>query len=84
VDSALAGLLRLETSAGLDRPAVVALADLSARTLPRFASDPVRDPRAPQNLYPVGALEGRLRHLLGDSMKIRRALLAQLHEEATA
>jgi hypothetical protein len=84
VDSALAGLVRLETSASLDLPSVRALADVSARTLPRFASDPVRDPRAPQNLYPVGALEARLRHRLGDSMKIRRALVAQLHEEVSA
>ena len=54
---------------------------MSARSLPRFASDPVRDPRAPQNLYPVGALEARLRHRLGDPLLIRRATLAHLHEE---
>ncbi len=83
VDSSLAGLLRLETSASLDLAAVRALADTSARYLPRFASDPVRDPRAPQNLHPVGALEARLRHRLGDSLLIRRATLAHLHEEVT-
>ena len=81
VDSPLAGLVRLETSASLDRGAVSALADLSARELPRFASDPSRDPRAPQNLYPVGALEARLRHLLGDPVLIRQATLARLHEQ---
>lgn len=84
VDSPLAALLRLETSAGLDLAAVRVLADASARELPRFASDPGRDPRAPQNLYPVGALEARLRHLLGDPVLIRRAALARLHEEVTA
>jgi hypothetical protein len=84
VDSSLAGLVRLETAASLDLAAVRALADTSARYLPRFASDPARDPRAPQNLYPVGALEARLRHRLGDSLLIRRATLARLHEEITA
>lgn len=81
VDSSLAGLVRLETSASLDLATVRALADTSARYLPRFASDPARDPRAPQNLYPVGALEARLRHRLGDSLVIRRATLACLHAE---
>jgi hypothetical protein len=76
--------VRLETAASLDLAAVRALADTSARYLPRFASDPARDPRAPQNLYPVGALETRLRHRLGDSLLIRRATLARLHEEVTA
>jgi hypothetical protein len=83
VDSSLAGLVRLETAASLELAGVRSLADTSARYLPRFASDPVRDPRAPQNLYPVGALEARLRHRLGDSLLIRRATLAHLHEEAT-
>ncbi|HSB60567.1 MAG TPA: hypothetical protein VLI67_02535, partial [Vicinamibacteria bacterium] len=41
------------------------------------------DPRAPQNLYPVGALEARLRHLLGDPVLIRQATLARLHEQVT-
>ncbi|MFI5007985.1 MAG: hypothetical protein ACHQKZ_11120 [Solirubrobacterales bacterium] len=81
VDSTLAGLVRLETSASLDLAAVRALADTSARYLPRFASDPARDPRAPQNLYPVGALEARLRHRLGDALVIRRATLSCLHDE---
>jgi hypothetical protein len=58
--------------------------DTSARTLPRFASDPIRDPRAPQNLYPVGALEACLRHRMGDATIVRRATLARLHEEVTA
>jgi hypothetical protein len=60
------------------------LADLSARELPRFASDATRDPRAPQNLVPIGALEARLRHRLGDPTIIRRAIEARLHQEVTA
>lgn len=81
VDSPLAGLVRLETSASLDLVTVRALADTSARYLPRFASDRAHDPRAPQNLHPVSALEARLRHRLGDAALIRRATLAHLHEE---
>jgi len=84
VDTPLAGVVRLETAGSLDRLRVVALADLSVRCLPRLASDPARDPRAPQNLYPIGGLEARLRHLLGDAVLVRRAILAQVHEEVSA
>jgi hypothetical protein len=82
IDSALTGVVRLETSASLDLARACALADASARELPRFASRSDRDPRAPQNLHPIGALEDRLRHLLGDHLVIRRAIEARLHEEA--
>jgi hypothetical protein len=51
--------------------------------LPVFASQPGRDPRAPQNLYPVGALETQLRHRLGDAQLVRRAIEAHLLEETT-
>jgi uncharacterized protein len=84
VDTALAGVVRLETSGALDLARVTALADLSARYLPRFASDPARDPRAPQNLYPIGGLEARLRHLLGDPLLLRRAIEEHVHDEVTA
>lgn len=84
IESALTGIVRLEapSSTGLDR--VRDLADLSARELPRFASEAARDPRAPQNLLPIGALEARLKHLLGDPTVVRRAIEVQLHEEAVA
>jgi len=84
VDTALAGVVRLETSAALDLARVTALADLSARYVPRFASDPTRDTRAPQNLYPIGGLEARLRHLLGDPMLLRRAIEEHVHDEVMA
>ena len=49
------------------RPAdAVALADVVAATLPRFASEPHKDSRAPQNLYPIAGLERALRRRLGD------------------
>jgi hypothetical protein len=84
IDTPLAGVVRLETPGSLDRLRVRQLADVSARCLPRFASDPARDPRAPQNLYPIGGLEARLRHLLGDTLLVRRAIAAQVHEEVSA
>ncbi len=70
------GLVRCEVSA--DQPvadAVRAAAKASA-TLPRFASSLHKDPRAPQNLYPIGGLERELRHRLGDREMAVRALRA--------
>ena len=79
IDSSLAGVVRLETSGALGLSASRELADTSARELPRFASSPARDPRAPQNLYPIGGLEAALKHLLGDHLVVRRAIEARLH-----
>ena len=76
--------MRLEAKAARGLAEARALADLSARELPRFASDAMRDPRAPQNLFPIGGLEARLKHLLGDPAVVRRAVEAQLHSEVTA
>jgi hypothetical protein len=78
----LAGLVRcevrLEHGVARARP----IADRLARTLVRFAGRPGIDPRAPQNLIPVGALEARLRHLLGHPTVVRRALQRKLAEAA--
>ena len=74
--------MRLETSGALGLSAARELADASARELPRFASSPERDPRAPQNLYPIGGLETALRHLLGDHLVVRRAIESRLQREA--
>lgn len=60
-----AGVVRCEASGDLPRPEAIHLADVSIATLPRFASEPHKDGRAPQNLYPIAGLEQRLRHLLG-------------------
>lgn len=59
------GIVRIEMfqALGLDRARE--LADQLAGLLPRFAGVAHRDPRAPQNLQPVGALERHLRRLLG-------------------
>lgn len=71
-----AGIVRVECSTELDIAAAVALADLSVVTLPRFASTPYKDPRAPQNLIPIAGLERRLRRMIGDSRLLHRALVA--------
>jgi hypothetical protein len=69
-----AGVVRVECSAELTAPAAIELAHLSLVTLPRFASTPYKDPRAPQNLIPIAGLERRLRARLGDARLLHRAL----------
>jgi hypothetical protein len=69
-----AGVVRLECSADLPAAPAVALADLTARLLPPLASAPHKDPRAPQNLVPIGGLERELRRRLGDQQLLYRAL----------
>jgi uncharacterized protein len=74
----LAGLVRCEVPMGIGRDAAIAIADRVACHLPTFAGRPGVDPRAPQNLTPVGALEARLKHRLGSKLMIERALKAHL------
>lgn len=69
-----AAVVRCEASADLTLAQARSLADRCARTLPRFASEPHKDPRAPQNLYPIGGLERELRRRLGDAAWVYRAL----------
>jgi len=78
----LGGVMRLECSATAGLPLASELADQTATLLPGLASSPVRDPRAPQNLTPVGALESHLTHLLGDRRLIHRLLAASIAGEA--
>ncbi|MFN0091336.1 MAG: hypothetical protein ACKVWR_13875 [Acidimicrobiales bacterium] len=70
------GVVRCEAAASLELVEAVTLADASAAGLGRFASAPHKDPRAPQNLYPIGGLERELRRRLGDPVLLHRALLA--------
>lgn len=81
IDGAMAGVVRLEVAAAQGLSTAQDLAALTCAILPRFAPQPGRDARAPQNLFPVGALETVLRHRLGDGMLIRRALEVRLLEE---
>lgn len=67
------GIARIEVPRALGVPQAAAIADQVAGVLPLFAGVPHRDPRAPQNLQPVGALEAFLRRLLGNAPLTRRA-----------
>jgi hypothetical protein len=68
------GVVRCEATAELAPEAVVKLAQHVSALLARFASEPHKEPRAPQNLYPIAGLERALRRRLGDSGVIYRAL----------
>jgi hypothetical protein len=59
------GVARLETSQSIGLEAAQAVVDQMVAVLPRFAGVSHIDPRAPQNLQPVAALETELRHRLG-------------------
>jgi hypothetical protein len=69
------GIVRCECSPDLAPAAAMDLANTTAAVLPRFASEPHKDTRAPQNLYPIGGLERELRHRLGDQALLFRSLL---------
>lgn len=73
-DHSLSGVLRLEIRSAVGLEKARELAGLSAGCLPTFASTSVREPRAPQNLLPISALEFELRRYLGDSLTIRRTI----------
>lgn len=73
---AWSGVVRMEATADLPLDETVALANLTAGVLPRYASEPHKDPRAPQNLYPIAGLERELRRRLGDAVYVERALRA--------
>lgn len=68
------GLVRCEIPAAFDVKEAIGLANASTALLPRYASEPYWDPRAPQNLVPVAGLEKRLRHLLGEQELVVRLI----------
>lgn len=82
MDHDVSGVLRMEVRTGVGLETAVELANLSASCIPAFTGDSARDPRAPQNLLPIGALEQELRHRLGDSIAIRRAIERVLFERS--
>jgi len=69
-----AGIVRLECPAEWPVDQAIRHADITAVTLPRFASTAYKDARAPQNLVPIAGLERRLRALLGDPRLLLRGL----------
>ena len=74
----LAGMVRLQALAGPNPEhsieAATALADWSCSVLPKFATKQHQDPRAPQQLLPVRALEEELRRRMGNPELIRRRI----------
>jgi len=80
-DAELAGIVRMEVpeTVGLERARV--LADAATALLPRFVPCRGRDPRAPQNLLPIAALESHLRRRLGDARLLRRHLESVIARE---
>jgi len=69
----MAAVVRLEFSGSLPLSEARVMANRFASSLPKYAGVAHVDPRAPQNLQPIGALETRLRHLLGDPRLAERA-----------
>ena len=70
----LSTVMRVEMPASLPLDEAVDLANECTVALPRFASSPVHDARAPQNLTPVRGLERALRRRLGDAAWLRRRI----------
>jgi hypothetical protein len=73
-DLAMSGLALIEMDDSASREEVTRAADLTACALPRFAPKPHRDPRAPQNLLPVGQLERELRRRMGQREYVARLI----------
>ena len=73
-DLAMSGLAMIEMDDSASRDEAVRTADLTALLLPRYAPKPHRDPRAPQNLLPVGQLERELRRRLGQREYVSRLI----------
>jgi hypothetical protein len=70
----MSGIVRFEFSGKLPLDEVRVMADEFAAVVPHYAGVLHIDPRAPQNLQPIGALERHLRHLIGDKRFAERAV----------
>src|SRR5262249_6080739 len=74
-----AGVVRCEVRGGLGIDSAGGVADNISGLLPEFAGR-AHDPRTPQNLVPITGLESWLRHRVGDTAIVRRALTAWVTE----
>ncbi|MXX65339.1 MAG: hypothetical protein F4Z36_09850 [Acidimicrobiia bacterium] len=74
------GIVRGEVAAAMGINQAVKTANWATGLLPGLASEGHLDPRAPQNLVPIGALERDLRRNLGDPGLTIRALRAAVRE----
>ncbi len=73
------GIVRCEVAAAVGIDRAVELAGSTAALLPTLASERHIDPRAPQNLVPISALERELRRRMGDPRLAHRALVREAH-----
>lgn len=71
---AWSGVVRCVAPEAIGLAEAIRMANETATLLPQVASEPHIDPRAPQNLVPIGALEKELRRGLGDQGLVYRAL----------
>ena len=78
------GIVRCEVSAAVGRDTALEVAGWTAALLPQLASQRHIDPRAPQNLVPIAALERELRKRLGDQRMAHRFLSAAVHRRKLA
>ncbi len=76
------GVVRAEVSSHLDLATARRMADRTTAVLPAVASQPHLEPRAPQNLVPIAALERELRRRLGDARYVHRALRSAVMNQA--
>jgi len=76
----LEGVVRLECPGSRSIDDAIALASEVSSQLPLFASEPHKESRAPQNLYPIAGLERVLRHRLGDPKVLYRGLRRSAHD----
>lgn len=70
----LHGIVRLDLYAEVPLTQAIEIADLTTFLIPQYASHPLRDARAPQNLTPIGGLEKELGRLMGNKAVIERRL----------
>ena len=68
------GVVRCEMSTEGEMSKIRDKADQLAATLPKFASERHKEARAPQNLYPIAALERELHRRLGDAQFVNREI----------
>lgn len=81
----MSGVLRLEMYAPDESdflpPIVREVANVSGTLLCRLASQPHKDPRAPQNLIPTAALESAMTRAMGSADLVTRRLRAHIARE---
>lgn len=71
----LAGIVRVQATPDMDIEEAAELADWLCYKLPRFSTRQHQDPRAPQQLLPIRALEAEMRRQMGHPQIVRRRIM---------